>query len=145
MINTDRISGVVLLALSILIWRESGEYGQLAALFPRVVISIIIFLSLILILKSFIRPDRRYFFQKVQIKYIVFTGLMAVGWIALIPFLGFVITSVIFFSVMVVIFSEKRTPKVAATSVIMVIVVVVLFYLLFHKILLVPLPEGIFL
>ena len=144
MINTDRISGIVLLALSVLVWREAGEYGKLAALFPRVVISIIAFLSLALIFKSFVMPERRYFFHEVKVKYIVFTILMAMGWIALIPFLGFITTSVIFFTILVIILSEKKTPKMAAQSIVIVIVMVCLFYLLFHKVLLVPLPTGIF-
>jgi hypothetical protein len=50
----NRIAGAILIALTIPFWRLSGEYPEMARLFPRVMLLVIAFLAAIMIVRSFI-------------------------------------------------------------------------------------------
>jgi hypothetical protein len=69
-----------------------------------------------------------------------------VAWIALIPLLGFLVTSLLLFSLMTVVLERKaRKPRQILVRVALVCVVTVSFYFFFDRLLLVSFPRGLLL
>ena len=68
---------------------------------------------------------------------------MVIVWITLLDIGGFIVTSVVFLCVLTIILDlENPTIKRTLYTIAVYTLVVVLFWLSFHKLLLVPLPEG---
>lgn len=54
MLWVNRITGATLIVLCAILWRVSGDYPEMAGLFPRVMFAATALLSLVMIVRSFI-------------------------------------------------------------------------------------------
>jgi len=144
--NADRVSFLIIIGICIYFWIESRGFGRYGVLFPQVIIIILGLLACVLLAVSFFEPkDRRIFSgQNIRYAFILFIIFLFIAWIALIRYIGFVITSIVFISIInVLIDRRKRSPKAVAVKLLVIGVIVVAFYLFFSRLLLVSFPKGI--
>ena len=143
-LNWDKITAVFLLVVCGILWYQTGPYSTLASFFPRVAIVALAAFSAALLVKSWVKPVRKRLFQDVQKGYVGVTGGMIALWIGSMTSLGFYVSSILFFNLLVWLISRKKgsLPSIAFSFGV-VVAIVSLFYLVFQKILLVPLPQGI--
>jgi len=144
--NADRVSSLIILGICVYFVLESKNFSKFGSFFPQVIVSILGFLALMLLVMSFIKTEKGKVFEEISIKYsnIVIAVLLVIAWVFFIKLLGFVVTSVLFFSIITIIFDRKKRPfshfliKIGAVG-----VTVGAFYLFFARLLLVPFPKGI--
>lgn len=144
-LNIDRIAALMVLAVcAVFWWQLSFINTQLDKIFPQFVIISLVGLSVILLIKSFIRPETKAVFTMKHRGMVALGAVLLVLWVILIDYIGFFITSVIMFAILSWIMQDKqkRTAKAAVSSVIVGAVLIGAIYLLFAKLLLVPLPKG---
>ena len=143
--NADRISFLVILGICIYFWIESRGFGKYGVLFPQVIIIILGLLALLLFVVSFIEPKERKVFRDKTVRYsfILLIIFLFIAWIALIRFIGFVVSSILFISIInVLIDRKKRTSGSIVLKILIIGAVVGAFYLFFSKLLLVSFPKG---
>lgn len=144
--NADRISAIVILGICGYFWYESRTFTKFGLLFPQVIVTILSLLSLTLLIMSFLKPGRSTVFGNINTSYftVVLAVLLMVSWIFFIKILGFLVTSVVFFSIMLILFDRrKRTLSYYLIKIGTVILTVSAFYLFFARLLLVPFPRGV--
>ncbi len=148
--NADRISALIVLGLCTLFYLEARDFSPYSALFPRVVIIILAALASLLLIHSYIRPEAGKVFDRTQItvKYLtVLTSLLLmIAWIFFMNLLGFLTSSIIFFSLITIILDRKhKRPLQILQKVGLVAVTVTGIFLFFSRLLYVPFPSGLLL
>jgi putative tricarboxylic transport membrane protein len=145
--NADRISALVILGICIAFFVLSRKFTQYGALFPQVIIILLGLLALLLLVLSFVKPKGGKVFDTLEVRYlpIGISVLLMVAWAFVINVLGFLVTSLLFFSLMAVYLGRKKTWLSILKNLAIVACVVTGFYFFFVKVLLVPFPEGILL
>lgn len=145
--NVDRISAIIVLGICAYFWTESREFTQFGQLFPQVIVIILGVLSLALLILSFVKPKQIKLFNKeegISFLPVIIAVLLMIAWVFIIQLLGFLVTSTIFFSLMVILFDRKKHRAIHyLVRIGIVIVVTVSFYLFFAQLLLVPFPRGV--
>ncbi|TVQ99492.1 MAG: tripartite tricarboxylate transporter TctB family protein [Spirochaetaceae bacterium] len=157
--RNDRLTALVLIAVSIFSLLESNRYGPLSRLFPRVVAVALGVLSLVLLVQSIVRARPGYRQKSVglpsasgaepaetgssgDMRGMLFSLLVMVAWTLLLEPVGFWAASVLAFSTLVLIL---RTPgkTVVWKNILGGAILVTMFVLVFRIALRVPLPEGL--
>lgn len=144
--NANRISAVIILGICAYFWYESSTFTRFGSLFPQVVVAILGLLALLLLVMSFVKTEKTRVFEKVSVKYIniVIAVLLIISWGIFIRLLGFVVTSVLFFSVIMIIFEKRKQPVLYYVKKLgMIVATVGIFYFFFSWLLLVPFPKGV--
>ena len=146
--TADRVAALLLLGVCVYAWIEARFFSPLSALFPRVVIIVLGALSLLLFVLSFVRPGEQMRFVLIEgyAPAVALSALMMVAWIALIGVLGFLVTSLLMFSLMTVVLERGRRGALRTLlRVLTVCAVTVAFYYFFDRLLLVSFPRGLLL
>ncbi|MBN1837186.1 MAG: tripartite tricarboxylate transporter TctB family protein [Spirochaetales bacterium] len=144
--RADRIAALFLLGVCVYAWLAAREFSPLSALFPRVIILILGGLSLLLLALSFVRPGAGRIFVLVEGNALplALAVIMMVAWVALLAVLGFLVTSLVMFSLMTVVLERReRRPRQILLRVVLVCAVTVGFYFFFDRLLLVSFPRGL--
>jgi len=143
--NTDLIASIFMLIVVIVFWIQIPHLSShLDILFPRFILICMLVLSLILLIKSLMKPDRKSLFlvkNKIKLLIAIVAGIL---WISLFSVLGFFISSIVIFIFLTIILEEKseKTPRNIISTVIVSLIIVIIVYFLFSKVLEVPLPKG---
>ena len=143
-LTNDNIFSVVLLIACVLAWRTLEGASYYGALFPRVVIIILAFLTVINLIQGLRSPEQVAIFEgekKIYI-FIMLIGILAYVW--LITVIGFLLASLLFMAVFFWLLGDERTLKTAAKSVVFALVIGTSFNYLFVNIFSIPLPRGPF-
>jgi hypothetical protein len=148
--NADRISALIILGVCALFFAEARDFSPYSALFPRVVIVILAVLAVLLLIVSYIRPLAGKVFDRneISVKYltVLATLLLMIAWVAFISFLGFLTSSIIFFSLVSIALDRKhKKPLQILQKTGLIAVTVTGFFLFFSKLLYVPFPTGLLL
>lgn len=145
--RTDRISALVLLAVSTYFFIESDKFSPLSRLFPRVVLVILAGLAIVLFILSFRHKRTGEAFDSAAFRHV--PSLMAlafmVAWGVFIPVIGFLVTSLIFFPAITVYLDRTAPRRKKLGRIALAAAVTVVFYFFFTKVLYVPFPEGLLL
>lgn len=144
--TADRIAALILLGICIAGWAASRVFSPLSALFPRVVVLILGGLSLLLFILSFRRSPDEPQFVLIQGRTLplILAVLIMVAWTALISLLGFLVTSLLMFSLMTVVLERRqRSRRQIVVRILVVCAVTVGFFLFFDRLLLVSFPRGL--
>ncbi|MBU2644382.1 tripartite tricarboxylate transporter TctB family protein [bacterium] len=145
--NTDYIAGLIGLIITLFFKYFQEDVNRLSIMFPNAIIIILGCTSVSLIIKGFIKPTRSTLFDVgSNIRWIV-TGLLFFGWVIAIPFLGFLVSTISFFALIVFYLSRTQLKVTKGRFLIwlgVIVVEVLFFYLIFAKVLHAPLPEGMF-
>jgi len=144
--RSDRIASIILIGICTYFWIKAKSFSKFGAFFPKVVIIVLGILSLLLLVQSFIKKEDIKIFRETSTKYItiIISSLLIIIWGFFINVLGFVFTSILFFTIIYIILDrKKRGFSAILIKIVTVILIVGLFYIFFEKILLVPFPKGI--
>ncbi len=111
--------------------------------FPRIIVGIIFFLSLILIARTIFSKNESavnpFYISKEVLSKMGLSLLSLIAYIVLIGVLGFLISTPIFLFSLIVTFGERRYLFTGFIAIALTIVI----YLMFHTVAKVPFPEGL--
>jgi hypothetical protein len=144
MLNSDIIVGVFSLILAGVFWFFTRDLSKLGGIFVNYVLVILTCLGALVTIKGFIKPERIQLFESAVERNNVFIGTgILLSYLILLPFVGFLPSSFLFFLVMTVYLGDDRlSTRNIVQSAALSAVVVTLFYLIFKHALEVPLPKG---
>jgi len=142
---TSFISGICLILLSVVLFHEAYQLSPFASVFPYAITSVLLLLSALLIFRSFkieIKVEK----EKVDTVKIFFLIIVFFAWIYFLERTGFVLTSLIAFNLLILVNSGLNAGiKKIFLYMIFGSIFVLLLYFGFKNLLLVPLPEGLWL
>ena len=144
-VNTDLVIGFVTIATALVVFVNTRELSLFGGLFVEYCVIALAVLGLVTAVKGFVRPERSAFFESSAERNRVMagTGILA-GYLFALPYLGFLAASICFYFVMQ---RSLRTEAVGVRSLALAAVTSVAvsgaLYALFHYVLLVPLPTGV--
>jgi putative tricarboxylic transport membrane protein len=146
--RAEVVSSVVILGICGYFWAVARDFERLGRLFPRVIIIILTVLALFLLGSALLNREKneKKVFGDAGVKYlnILLCIVLFTAWAVFIHLLGFVVTSVVFFSIITILFdTKKRTFAQYLLRIVTVAVTVGVFYLFFALIMLVPFPRGV--
>ena len=140
----DRIAAVILILVALGFWAQTGDLQYNGKVFPILLAILLIALSSVQFVQSYLRKGPRPG-KRGDWKYILFVLPLIFAWIFLLDVLGFVVTGVIFLTILTIILDLHRPTWRRTFSIVLIYsTVVFVFWLTFHKLLLVPLPTGYF-
>ena len=148
--NIDLIAAIFMLTVVVVFWiqlmslKTHRFYIYLDVIFPQFVLIIMTVLSLFLLIKSLIKPDKKTLFLTTNKKKIIIAVVAGILWVSLFSVLGFIISSIVFITFLTIILEEKskNNPKKIILSAIFSIIIVAIAYFLFSNVLKVPLPKA---
>jgi hypothetical protein len=148
--NADRISALVVLGICVLFFAQARDFSPYSALFPRVVIVILALLAVLLLIASYVRPKVVKVFDRneITVKFltVVATLLLMIAWITFINFIGFLTSSILFFSLISIVLDRKhKRPRQILQKVGLIAVTVTGIFLFFSRLLYVSFPTGLLL
>lgn len=144
MLNTDLIVGIFGLALAAAAYLFTREIGPLGKVFVDYVLIVISVLSVLIVAKGLVKPERARFFESVVERNNIIAGLVIlVLYLLFMPRIGFLPASYIFFLVLSLYLTDDRLAwKRIIQAAVLSAIVVTGFYLVFKNVLGVPLPVG---
>lgn len=144
-VNTDLIGGLVGVVLAAVFWLNREPWSFWSAVFPNVVLGLIGGLSVLLIVKSVVRPETRTLFAEGNRARVVVTAVVLLGWSFAFGRLGAGVSSFLAFSFLVLYLSTAERRLHAGRALLWLIFVaaeIAALYLIFTRVLNVPLPSG---
>lgn len=145
MLNADLIIGGFTAALALLVYAVTRDVSRLGIVFVDYVLIIMGVLSVVVLAKGFIRPERLKFFESAMERNNVVTGVVILlVYLIFLPLVGFLPSSYVFyFAFNTYLAGEDRlATRNLFQSAAISILVVTAFYFIFHHFLGVPLPTG---
>jgi hypothetical protein len=142
--KADRTAAVVFLLVSVVFWTQTYGLQYNGFIFPRAILVLVILLSIGLLVQTMTRKGgEQKAFLPANIPYVLVSIAIVALWIFFLNILGFIVSSVLFLSILTVII-DLRKPNPAAVLKVAAVhtALVVVFWITFHVFLLVPLPEG---
>lgn len=142
--KADRIVSIIFIVTALVFWSQTGDLQRNCSVFPRLLIIFLIFLSAVMFGQTFfLTYKKKAVVTPDVLKYIIISIIVVAVWVYLLDILGFVVSSVVCLTILTLILDlERPTPKRFLSAVTIYAVMVIAFWLIFHKFLLVPLPEG---
>ncbi len=144
--NTDLVAGLVGLGVTAAFWLSlDPEMTRLSSMFPKTMTKIMGLISVLLVIRSFLNPDRRNLFAEGSNRRVIVTALHFFAWGIAIPNVGFFVSSLVVISSLVyylALANRQVSYKLMAGWVMIVLFEVGFFYLIFTKLLHIPLPSG---
>jgi len=140
---TSFISGVCFIILSFILFYEANQLSPFASVFPYAITSVLLFLSVLLIIRSL---KVNFVVQKetVNILKIILLSIVFFAWIYFLERSGFILTSLIAFNLLILINTGlNMSIKTIIIYMISGSIFILVLYLGFKNLLLVPLPEGL--
>lgn len=146
-VNYNTISSFILIGVAgTAIWQTRG-LSEMSYVFPRTIGIILLLLSIVYLIKSFIKPDQRKLFAGIDKRKVAVMSLGMVGYVILIGIFGFLIASILFIGTLTWYLQrdirEKNSKAKIVHASISAIGVSVFFFVLFRYVFLVPLPSGL--
>lgn len=145
MFNSDLTAASLVLGISALAWTQAIHFSPLGGIFVRFVLGILTLLGLVLLLKGLWFPRMGLWQQPGEdFRLVLSMGGGMAAYLVLIPYLGFLLASILFFSLTSWLLdrhahAEKRFLHSCSAG----IGLTVLFFLAFKYALSVPLPAGV--
>jgi hypothetical protein len=143
-VNTDIIGGAVMILSALFFYFQIGNFTNFGLIFPRAIIVILLVLGFGLLLKAKFNPHYAKMFSMEERSKTILIAVVGLAWVLLLNRIGFAVTSFFALSLAIFILEEERNIKVLIKDFLIGGVEVAFFYLIFSRLLLVPLPQGIF-
>ena len=142
---TSFISGICFIILSIVLFHEANQLSPFASVFPYAITSVLVLLSVLLIIRS-IKVNFKVEKDAVDTLKIVLLCIVFFVWIYFLERTGFILTSLIAFNLLILINTGlSMSVKKIIIYMISGSIFILVLYLGFKTLLLVPLPEGLWL
>ena len=140
-----RVIGFVTIATALVAFVNTRELSRFGGLFVEHCMIALAVLGLVTVVKGFVTPERSAFFESSAERNRVMagTGILA-GYLFALPYLGFLVASICFYFVMQrSLRAEAAGARSLALAAVTSVAVSGALYALFHYVLLVPLPTGV--
>jgi hypothetical protein len=146
--RAEVVSSVVILGMCGYFLAVARGFDRFGRLFPRVIIIILAALSLFLLVSALVTREKneKKVFADTGVRYanILLCVFLFIAWASFIRVVGFVVTSVIFFSIISILFdTRKKSLTHIIVRIATVAVTVGVFYLFFALFMRVPFPRGV--
>ena len=112
--TADIGASVILLILCAFGYIESGNFTEQAAFLPRITFGLIAFLAVLQLIKVFVKTNDK--FVSFEWNRVITILLLTVGYVVLIPILGYWISTVLFIAATMYGFGVKNKIALAAVS-----------------------------
>lgn len=144
LLNSDFIIGLFTAILTVLVYFVTRDLSKLGGIFINYILVIMGMLSIVVLIKGFIKPERLRFFESAMERNNILIGVgILLFYLIFLPLIGFLPSSYCFyFAFNLYLGDEHFTLKNILTSALLTFVVVTAFYFIFHYFLEVPLPTG---
>jgi len=142
--NTDIIGGMIMILSSLLFYSQIGNFTRFGLIFPKAIIIILLILGIGLMIKAKYKPHYADIFEMEEMSKMLLISAIGLAWVLLLDVIGFAVTSFFALSLAIYALEEKRNMKTLFKDFLIGGSEVALFYTVFSRLLLVPLPEGIF-
>ena len=144
LLNSDLIIGLFTAALTILAYFVTRDLSKLGGIFINYILVVMGALSLVVLFKGFVKPEKLKFFESVVERNNILTGIVILLiYLIFLPLVGFLPSSYCFYFAFNLYLGDDRfTVKNILTSAVLTFLVVTAFYFVFHYFLEVPLPVG---
>tara|TARA_B100001093_G_C26582706_1_gene908031 strand:- start:214 stop:672 length:459 start_codon:yes stop_codon:yes gene_type:complete len=141
--KTSFSSGICLILLSIILFYEASTLSPFGSVFPFAITTVLLILSIILIFRSF-KFEIKVINQTISFVKIPLLVITFFAWIFFLERMGFILTSLIFFNILILI-NTGLTLSFRKTFFYIIFgsVFIFLLYFGFKNLLLVPLPDGL--
>ena len=145
MINSDLLISLLSLGLAALVYFNTRGLSKLGGVFVNYVLIGMIVFTVIILIKSFIKPEKiRFFKSAIERNNILIGILFLAAYLFFLPLIGFLPASYAFyFAFNLYLGDDRLATKSILLSAGLTAVVVTAFYFIFHYFLEVPLPQGI--
>ena len=142
--NSEFIVGALSLSLATTVYFSTRELSRLGGVFVDYVLIALVVLSILVILKGFIKPEHIKFFDSIVERNNVMVGIcILLLYLITLPIVGFLPSSYTFYFCFNLYLADDRfTKKNILSSILLTAVVVTAFYFIFHAFLEVPLPTS---
>lgn len=145
LLNADLIIGGFTAALTALVYSVTRDISPLGVVFVNYVLVVMGLLSVIILIKGFVKPEKLFFFESsIERNNVIIGVLILLVYLIFLPLAGFLPSSYFFYFVFNTYLADQDRYKARnlIQSALISIVVVTLFYLIFNYFLEVPLPTG---
>jgi polyferredoxin len=144
MLNSELIIGGFTAALIVVTYFASRDLSKLGGIFVNYILAIMSVLTVIVVIKGFVKPERIKFFESAAERNNIIVGLLILLlYLIFLPLAGFLLSSYAFYFVFNLYLADDRfSRRNILQSAGLTFVVVTGFYLIFHHFLEVPLPTG---
>jgi len=140
------LGAAVAIAAGALAWYHAKEFSAMGSVFPRTVAAAMMIFAIVYIVVSVLRPSASAAPSRGSAWRRVALVAVLAAWSVLLEKVGFLATSIVCFTAILVIANYDRwTPRSAATYAVAGAAVVGGLYAVFRFMLQVPLPEGLLL
>jgi hypothetical protein len=143
--NIDLYSSLFALAICVIFASQLKDFGLMGSIFPKYVMIVLGICSGLLLIKSLIKPVKGVIFKHKEPKRMFLFVVMLLVWVWLLDIIGFVITSTLFYFLLVILLDKELKSKSFKAHLInfgIVLGQILFFYVVFEIILGVPLPHG---
>lgn len=138
------IGGFAVLLLCLVFWVQRNYTSQYGGIFPDAVMVLLAVLSVLMIARGVLWRHESGWHHEGRLGFgdLARAVVLLVAWVASLPFLGYLIGGVVFFTLIALLMrTERPTWKGVALDVVVAVAVVGLFHLAFTEVLYVTLPE----
>lgn len=142
-INTDIIGGAFMILSSLFFYSQIGNFTNFGLIFPRAIIVILLILGVGLLIKAKFNPHYAEIFAMEESSKMLLVAVVGLAWVLLLNRIGFAVTSFFALSLAIFVLEEEKNIKVLIKDFLIGGFEVVFFYMIFSRLLLVPLPQGI--
>ena len=146
--TVDRTASLIFMLVAMVFWSQTKGLNYNCQIFPRLVTIFLFILSAVMFVQTFSTKrsgQKQTNMIHEDLNYIIKDFTIVILWVSLLNVLGFIVTSVVCLSVLTLILDlQKLTFNRMVATIAIYTVVVTIFWLIFHIVLLVPLPEGYF-
>ena len=145
---SDIITGTILILLGVHVFHVSGKFEVLSKVtfggpefFPRFVAVLSMFCSVLLIINACRGKalDKKESVTSQDLLWVLYICLLTIGYVFLIRYLGFFVSSAIYLVCFLIMVKERRPVLIATTG----LLVPLMVFLFFVKIMGISLPEGL--
>jgi len=141
--NKDTLTAIVILLVSAIVWWGTGDLSAEGAVFPRAIDIVLIILGVILLIRGLIKRDKTNPFAGVSPSRLLIMMVALAIYVILIPFLGFILSSVLFLTFASLYYGEGKLKALSILKQLLLAAAISIgFYAIFHYGFLVPLPTG---
>ncbi|MEM7256072.1 MAG: tripartite tricarboxylate transporter permease [Pseudomonadota bacterium] len=146
-LNSDLIMGAVGLVIVAIVWSNTAGLSHHGNVFVRYVGGALLLLAVAALIKGYTWPGKSRFFASATERRRILVALCIIAaYIALLPVAGFLVASLLFYmSMAITLQNQPLSTSVLAKVGLQAVVALTGLYMLFVKLLLVPLPSGVWL
>jgi len=147
-VSYDQISSILLVVVAIIaLWKTRG-LSEMSYIFPRTIGIILLMLSIIYLIFSYLRRENKKLFHNIDKSMVVIMGLGMIGYFVLIVICGFLIASILYIGAITLYLQKEEKHKTFNKKLMHASIfsfsISIVFYLLFKNVFLIQLPTGMF-